>query len=70
MTENQCRGADWYQLGYRDADPYGLQPQIDRYTYECKGWVQASEADYMRGWHEGYWEYTKKMTGSECCGGR
>jgi hypothetical protein len=70
MSESQCRSADWYQVGYRDADPYGLRPQIDRYTYECRAWAQASVSDYMRGWQEGYWEFTKKMTGSECCGAR
>jgi hypothetical protein len=67
MTEGECRGADWYQLGYRDADPYGLRPQIDRYAYECKAWVQASDSDYMRGWVEGYREFNTKMNGSECC---
>lgn len=70
MTENECRGADWYQVGYRDADPYGLRPQYYVYENQCKAWVQASQADYMRGWQEGYWEFTKKMTGSECCGSR
>jgi hypothetical protein len=70
MTENECRSADWYQMGYRDADPYGLRPQIDRYAYQCKAWVTPSEADYLRGWQEGYWEFNHKMNGSECCGGR
>ena len=67
MTEGECRGADWYQLGYRDADPYGLRPQFYQYEYQCKAWVQASEADYMRGWVDGYREFGKKMSGSECC---
>src|SRR4051812_16753931 len=42
MSENECRTADWYQIGYRDADPYGLRPQIDRYSYECRAWLQAA----------------------------
>jgi len=67
MGENECRSADWYQLGYRDADPYGLRPQIAIYEHQCKAWVQASEADYMRGWTDGYREFLHRMTGSECC---
>ena len=67
MTENECRSADWYQLGYRDADPYGLRPAIHVYEHQCKAWVQANEADYLRGWVDGYREFSKKMTGSECC---
>ena len=67
MTENECRSADWYQIGYRDADPYGMQPQIGIYANQCKAWVQASESDYMRGWVDGYREFNTKMTGSECC---
>jgi hypothetical protein len=70
MTENECRSADWYQLGYRDADPYGLRPQFYAYENQCKAWVQAVEAEYMRGWVDGYREYNTKMSGSECCGGR
>ena len=68
MTENECRSADWYQVGYRDADPYGLRPQIYLYEHQCRVWVQASEADYMRGWVDGYREFNTRMTGSECCG--
>ena len=39
MTESQCRASDWYQVGYRDADLYGLRTtyynaagKIDRAT--------------------------------------
>jgi len=70
MSENECRSADWYQLGYRDADPYGLRPQFYLYENQCKAWVQASESDYMRGWVDGYREFNTKMSGSECCGSR
>ncbi len=70
MSENECRTADWYQVGYRDADPYGLRPQIDRYAYECRAWVQASADDYMRGWVDGYREWNTRVHGSECCGSR
>lgn len=70
MTESDCRSADWYQLGYRDADPFGLQPQFYRYEHECRAWVQAPEADYMRGWVDGYREWNTRVHGSECCGTR
>src|ERR1700693_2856934 len=45
MGESECRSADWYQLGYRDADPYGLRPKIDLYAHQCRAWVQASESE-------------------------
>jgi hypothetical protein len=67
MTEPQCRSADWYQLGYRDGDIYGLRPQIDQYAYQCRAWVQASEADYLRGWVDGYREFTQRVHASDCC---
>ena len=67
MTESECRGADWYQLGYRDGDVYGLRPNFYLYEYQCRAWVQASEADYMRGWVDGYREFNTRMSGSECC---
>ena len=70
MSEPQCRSTDWYQLGYRDGDVYGLRPQIDQYAYQCRAWVQASEGDYLRGWVEGYREWAIRVSGSECCGTR
>jgi hypothetical protein len=36
MTETQCKSSDWYQVGYRDADIYGLRPQVDQYAYQCR----------------------------------
>ena len=70
MGESECRSADWYQLGYRDADPYGLRPQFYLYEHQCRAWVQASEADYMHGWVDGYREWNTRVHGSECCGTR
>ena len=72
MNESECRSADWYQLGYRDADPYGAAAVSSTcYEHQCRAWVQASEADYMRGWVDGYrWSATPRVHGSECCGGR
>ena len=71
MTESECRSADWYQLGYRDGDVYGLRPQIDIYAYQCKPFgVQAAESDYMKGWIDGYREWNTRVHGSERCGTR
>jgi len=56
-----------YQLGHRDGDVYGLRPQIYLYEHQCKAWVQASEADYMRGWVDGYREFSKRGGGGDCC---
>lgn len=68
LNESQCRSADWYDLGYRDGDSYGLRPQIDQYAYRCKAYgVEASEPRYMAGWVDGYREFTKRAMGSDCC---
>jgi hypothetical protein len=69
MDETQCRAADWYQVGYRDADIYGLRPQIDQYAHQCKAHgVEPSESRYMVGWVDGYREWNTRVSGSECCG--
>lgn len=69
MTENQCRASDWYQVGYHDADIYGLRPQIDQYAYQCQAFgVKAEENLYMAGWVDGFREWNTRVMGSECCG--
>ena len=69
MSETECRAADWYQLGHRDGDIYGLRPSIDQYANQCQAFgVQAEEPLYMAGWVDGYREYLIRMNGSECCG--
>jgi hypothetical protein len=70
MSESECRSADWYQVGYRDGDIYGLRPQIDQYAWQCRPWIQVAENDYLRGWTEGYRENRIRTSGSECCGSR
>jgi hypothetical protein len=71
MTETQCKAADWYQLGYRDADIYGLRPQVDQYAYQCRAFgVQPAENTYMAGWVDGFREWNTRVMGSECCGTR
>ncbi len=71
MTETQCKASDWYQVGYRDADIYGLRPQVDQYSNQCKAYgVQPAENLYMAGWVDGFREWNTRVMGSECCGSR
>ena len=68
MTDSECRGADWYALGERDALIYGLRPQIDQYAHQCgRHGVQPAEKDYLAGWRDGDRERAVRMSGSECC---
>ncbi len=68
MTDAECRAANWYSLGERDGLQYGLRPHIDQYAFHCaKHGVHASEPDYMAGWVEGYREFIRRSTGSDCC---
>ena len=51
LGDSECRTANWYEVGERDALVFGLRPQIDQYAYQCsKHSVQASEKEYMAGW--------------------
>ena len=71
MSESECRSADWYHLGERDALSYGLRPQLDLYAYQCSRFnVQPSDKDYLAGWVDGYREWNTRVSGSECCGAR
>jgi len=56
MDANECRGADWYQLGYRDG-LFGLQRRDESYSYLCSQHsVTVDRASYAKGWQEGLWE--------------
>jgi hypothetical protein len=66
MTETDCRSANWYELGERDALIYGLRPQIDQYGYLCRRYgLQPAEKDYLVGWFYGNHERGLRMSGSE-----
>ncbi len=68
LTEQECRAANWYDYGWRDALG-GLRPYYETYAYQCDAFkVPASEAEYMKGWHEGKWEYDHRAHSSDCCG--
>lgn len=65
MTENECRSADWAQLGERDGIT-GNRPRIDQYAYQCSQYrVAAVEKDYMDGWWVGNAEFVRRVDSSE-----
>lgn len=64
MSAEQCRSADWYRLGYRDGDVYGLQAQIDQYAAQCAS-IAVDRDNYMAGWRDGYAEYRSRVEKTE-----
>jgi hypothetical protein len=51
-----CRTANWYDLGFRDAI-FGMQPQDNVYASRCdKSGAQFDSARYAQGWREGKYE--------------
>ena len=56
LSEVDCRHADWYDLGFRDAI-FELRPQEVAYAESCsKHGVSVDAARYLRGWTEGRYE--------------
>src|ERR671922_258196 len=35
MSESDCRGTNWYELGKRDGEIYGSRGWLDQYTQRC-----------------------------------
>lgn len=64
MSADQCRSADWYRLGYRDGDVYGLQAQVDQYAAQCAS-IAIDRDAYMTGWRDGYAEYRSRVEKTE-----
>ena len=65
MTENECRVADWSQLGERDGI-YGNQPRIEVYAYQCGRYqVAAAEKAYLDGWWMGHAEFVRRADSHE-----
>jgi len=61
LSETDCRGTDWYQLGKRDGEVYGSRAMIDQYTHSCAAFgVKPDEARYMLGWEDGNMEYRQR----------
>jgi hypothetical protein len=56
MSETDCRRADWYDLGFRDAI-FVTRPQEAVYAEACeKHGVKVDAARYVQGWTEGKYE--------------
>ena len=56
MSDADCRGADWYDLGFRDAI-LALRPQDTVYADACEKYgVAVDGARYAQGWREGKYE--------------
>lgn len=60
-----CRGADWYDLGFRDAI-YRIQRQEEVYRLQCEPHgVKVDIARYTQGWREGTYEADQRATQSQ-----
>ena len=56
MDANECRGADWYQVGFRDGLS-GIQRMDNVYDDQCgKHGAKPDVTAYAKGWQEGKWE--------------
>ena len=68
MSDTECRSANWYDVGEREALVYGLRPQIDQYAHQCSKYgVEVPEKDYMAGWLVGNGERIRRAAGEGCC---
>jgi hypothetical protein len=64
MDEVECRRANWYDLGYRDAI-FGILAQDDVYALQCEPLgVKVDSARYLQGFREGTYEADRRNAGS------
>ena len=62
MGDVECRGANWYDVGYRDAR-YKLQSQVDLYAAQCaRHGVPIDAARYDQGLRQGRFDFPDRMT--------
>ena len=62
MDTGQCRDANWYELGYRDAR-YKLQSQVELYIQQCeRHGVKVDAARYEQGLRQGRYDFPDRMT--------
>ncbi len=62
MNDTQCREANWYDVGFRDAR-FKLQSQADVYAQQCAAHgVKVDAARYEQGLREGRYEFPDRMT--------
>lgn len=57
MSEVECRGVNWYDVGYRDAR-FKLQSQDAIYVQQCERHsVKIDAARYGEGYRQGRWDF-------------
>ena len=62
MDAGQCREANWYEVGYRDAR-YKLQSQVELYTQQCaRNGVSVDAQRYEQGLRQGRYDFPDRMT--------
>lgn len=61
MSDAECRGANWYDVGYRDAR-FKLQNQAAAYGEQCgRHGVKVDVARYEQGLREGRYDFPDRM---------
>jgi hypothetical protein len=61
MSDAQCRDANWYDLGYRDAR-FKLQSQAGVYAQQCeRHGVKVDATRYEQGLREGRYDFPDRM---------
>jgi hypothetical protein len=62
MSAADCSGANWYDVGYRDAR-FKLQSQAGLYAAQCeRHGVKVDAARYEQGLREGRYDFPDRMT--------
>ena len=62
LSEADCRDANWYAVGYRDAR-YKLQSQAEVYATQCaRHGVQVDAGSYEQGMRQGRYDFPDRMT--------
>ena len=57
MSEADCRGVNWYDVGYRDAR-FKLQNQDAVYGQQCERYgIKIDVARYGEGFRQGRWDF-------------
>lgn len=65
MTPDQCRVADWYQVGVEDGSAgHGAQQKLGEYAQDCaEVGVRPDTARFQQGWETGILRYCTPYTG-------
>jgi len=62
MGDSECRSANWYDVGYRDAR-LRLQSQAVVYAQQCERYgIKLDAARYEEGLRQGRYDFPDRMT--------